>query len=157
FAAILYQLRHEISKARLYADAVVEVASEHRLVMYKAQARIIRGWTLLDSRTPEEAIAEMQGGFAEYELTHTELLRPQTMTLLAEALAESGKIEEGLRKVEIAIQLTSRSGDASYVPEIYRMMGELLLKRAGVSQSTDDETIMKAEECFEEAIKISQE
>ena len=152
FAAILYQLRHDRSKSREYADAVVEVASEHGLVMYKAQARIIRGWTLLDHKPPEEAVAEMQAGLAEYELTHTQLLRPQVLTLFAEGLAETGRFDDALIELDNALQFAIRSGDVSYLPEVYRMKGELLLKR-----NPHDETVAQAKECFEEAIRIAQE
>ncbi|HSB28369.1 MAG TPA: AAA family ATPase [Pyrinomonadaceae bacterium] len=161
FAAILYQLRHEPRKAQEYAEAVITVSSEHGLVMYKAQATIIRGWALLDDRPAEEAIEEMLKGLAEYDATKTGLLHSQFLTLLAEGLARAGKVKEGLRELDKSLQLAYRSGDAAYLAEVHRMKGELLLRQA---RSADDvlssEEVarlrVQAEDCFRESIKVAQ-
>jgi tetratricopeptide (TPR) repeat protein len=127
--------------------------------MYKAQARTIRGWTLLDNCPAEESLAEMKAGLAEYELTHTELLRPQVLTLIAEGLAETGRLGDGLAELENALRFATRNGDVSYLAEVYRMKGELLLKRHRHNDGSpaNDETVAQAKECFEESIKIAQE
>jgi adenylate cyclase len=148
FAAILHQWRREPRKALDYADAVLRISKEHGLVMYQAQANVIRGWTLAEFKSREEAIAQIRQAIAAYRATGTALLRPHFMGLLAELLGNAGKVDDGLREIEPAIELAQRSGDASYLAELYRIKGGLLLERA-----EDGEV----EDCFKKSIETAQQ
>jgi predicted ATPase len=169
FAAILHQLRREPRTAQEYAEAVLAVCSEHRLVMYKAQATIMRGWTLIEQGRQEEGIEQMRQGFAAYQGTDTQLLRPHFWTLLAEALGKARKTEEGLRGLEESAEAAQLNGDASYLAELYRIKGEMLLIQPAtraVSQAASagkaafeakPSAIVQAEACFKQSIKIARQ
>ena len=168
FAAFLHQLRREPARSQKYAEAVLQVSTEHGLVMYGAQATILRGWTLTEQGRLEEGLEQMRQGYVDYDATGTELLRPQTMTLMAAALGKAQQTEEGLRGLEKALELANSNGDASYLAEIYRVKGELLLmratsesfSRAAVGGNTKDagpEAIAQAEANFYQSIKVAQQ
>ena len=169
FAAILHQLRREERLAQEHAEAVLAVSSEHRLVMYKAQSTITLGWALIEQGRPEEAIEQIRQGLAAYQATGTQLLRPQFFALLAEALDKADQPEEGLRVLEEALVVAHRNGDASYLAEIYRIKGELLLMQAasrGLSRAATSGTVVvesqppaaaQAEGCFRHSIKIARQ
>jgi predicted ATPase len=169
FAAILHQLRREPRTAQEYAEAVLAVCSEHRLVMYKAQATIMRGWTLIEQGRQEEGIEQMRQGFAAYQGTDTQLLRPHFWTLLAEALGKARKTEEGLRGLEESAEAAQLNGDASYLAELYRIKGEMLLIQPAtraVSQAASagkaafeakPAAIVQADACFKQSIKIARQ
>ena len=127
FAAIHHQFRREAPMAQECAEASLAVSTEHHLVMYEAQARITRGWALIEQGRAEEAIEEIQSALEAYQDTGTQLLRPQFLAFLAEALGAARQYEEGLRILEEAIALALRSWDRSYVAELYRIKGEFLL------------------------------
>ena len=169
FAAILHQLRQEARVSQEYAEAVLAVSSEHGLVMYQAQATITRGWALIEQGPPEDAIEQMRQGLAAYQVTGTELLRPYFFALLAEALGKARQSEEGLRGLEQALEAAYRSGDASYLAELHRIKGDLLLVQAagrGLLRATaggkavfepEPPAVVQAEACFSQAIKIAQQ
>ena len=150
FAAILHQLRREERMAQEYADAVIAVSSDHGLVMYQAVATITRGWAQIQQGRAEDAIQEMCQGLAGHEATGANLMRPHFLALLAEGLSKTGRSEEQFEVLEKAMELAHRTGEGSYLAEIYRLKGEWLLKHS-TSQG-----LAPAEECFNESIKIAQ-
>jgi DNA-binding winged helix-turn-helix (wHTH) protein/predicted ATPase len=154
FASILHQLRQEPGESQEYAEAVLTISREHELVMYEAQATIILGWALTEQGSVEEGIEEMRQGVANYQKTATALMRAQFLGLLGEVLGKAGQFEEALRHVDEALQLAHRSGDASYLPELHRVRGELLLMQA--KGNLNPRIVADAEECFRRSIKIAQ-
>jgi len=168
FAAFLHQLRREPEVSQQYAEAVLAVSQEHGLVMYEAQAKILRGWTLTEQGRLQEGLEQMRQGFVDYNATGTELLRPQTLSLFAGALGRARQHEEGLRELEAALELANSNRDASYVAEIYRMKGELLMLRCtneslsqaaprGKSMDVESSVVAQAEESFYQSIKIARQ
>jgi DNA-binding winged helix-turn-helix (wHTH) protein/predicted ATPase len=168
FAAFLHQLRREPEMSRQYAEAVLAVSKEHGLVMYAAQATLLRGWTLTEQGRLEEGLKQMRQGFVDYNATGTELLRPQTLSLMAEALGKARQTEEGLRRLEEALELAKSNGDASYLAEIYRVKGELLMTRftseplsqaapRGKSMEVVPSAVAQAEASFYQSIKIARQ
>jgi len=167
FASILHQFRREAPKAQEYAESAIAVCSEHRLVMYGAQATIIRAWALIEQGRQEEGIEQMRQGFAAYHATDTRLERPHFATLLAEALGKEGKAEEGLRGLKESAESALLNGDALYLAELYRIQGELLLVQStsrALSRpapagrdalEASPPGIAQAEACFHQSIKIA--
>jgi len=167
FAAILHQLRREHRRAREYAEAAIAVASEHGLVVYQASSTVALGWALIEQGSPEEAIEHIRRGLAAHQARGTELLRPHFSALLAEALDKSRLDEEALRVLEDALQVADRHGERYYQAELYRLKGELLLKKttaraasAVVGEAAVDFSesppVFSAEACFNQSIKIAQ-
>jgi hypothetical protein len=95
FSAILHQLRRENRKAQGYAEAALAIATEHQLLLYQAMAAVVRGWAKIEP-DQEEEIEEIRRGLDAYEATGTQLVRPQLMALLAEALRIAGRVKEAL-------------------------------------------------------------
>jgi predicted ATPase/DNA-binding winged helix-turn-helix (wHTH) protein len=169
FASILHQLRRETRLSQQHAETVVEVSLEHGLVMYQTQATMMLGWALIEQGRFDEGIEQIREGLVSYQATGTELLRPQFLTLLAEALGRARHPEEGLRELDESLEKAIRNGDASYLAEIHRIKGELLLMRAagrGASRAAaagsgasenDSSEAAQAEGCYEHAIKIARE
>ncbi len=169
FAAILHQLRREERLAQEHAEAAIAVSIEHGLVMYQAMATITRGWALIEQGQQEEAIEQMRQGLAACQATGTELLRPHFLALLAEALGKARQPEEGLRGLEESLEAAYRNGDASYLAELYRIKGELLLMQPpsrGLSQAATGgkavvepvpPVVAQAEGCFNQSIKTAQQ
>jgi predicted ATPase len=129
----------------------------------------MRGWALIDQGRPEEAIEQIRQGLVACQATGTELLRPHFQALLAEALGNARRPEEGLRRLEESLEAAYRNGDASYLAELYRIKGELLLMQAtdrGLSRAAAGRkpvfkngppAVAQAESCFNQAIRIAQQ
>ncbi|MGH7899247.1 MAG: ATP-binding protein, partial [Candidatus Binatia bacterium] len=72
-----------------------------------------------------------------------------SISLTADAAAKSGKIEEGLSKLEIAIAAAERTGERWWEPELQRLRGELVWQT--------DPNDQEAEACFGRAIRIARD
>jgi DNA-binding winged helix-turn-helix (wHTH) protein/predicted ATPase len=167
FAAILHQLRREARTAQEYADATIAVASEHGLVMYQALGTMTRGWALIEQGGEDGAIELIREGLAAVLATGASLMRPHFLALFAESLIRARKNDDALRTLEEALEAANRTGEKSYMAELYRLKGELLLKQAtrhGASRAATvgrvvvDSTASaksQAEGCFNEAIQIA--
>ena len=169
FASILHQLRREPQLSQQHADSVVAVSREHGLVMYHTQATLLLGWALIEQGKLDEAIKQMREGLVTYQATGTELLRPQFLALLAEALGKARHPEEGLRELDESLEKALRNRDASYLAEVYRIKGELLLMHTAVrgashaaaagsgALETESSEVVQAEGCYNQALKIARE
>jgi DNA-binding winged helix-turn-helix (wHTH) protein/predicted ATPase len=166
FMAILYHLRSEERLAQEYAEAAIAVATEHGLGLYEAFARIVRSWALLQQGPDEAAIEAMRRGIAGHRSSGAEVARPHLLALLAEAVAKTGRCEEGLQIVEEALQTAHQRGEGSYLAELYRVKGELLLlhgKGRGDYRAVADYLVVseaemaQAECCFYQALTIARE
>ena len=147
-AAILHQLRREPRAAREHAEAALAVSRAHEFILYEAMASVVRGWSLIEAGPLDEAIEQIRRGLASNQATGTGVLRPHLLALLAEALEKDRRPEEGLRALDEALDVARRTGEGSYLAEIHRMKGELLLAASACTQ-------MLPEECFRTSVEIA--
>jgi DNA-binding winged helix-turn-helix (wHTH) protein/predicted ATPase len=149
FGAMLHQLRRDRSGARAGADAALDVAGEHGLVIYAAAARIVRGWALIGGDADEDACDQIRQGLAAWQGTGAQLNRPHFLTLLAEAYAATGRHDQALRILDEALALSESTGERMYSAEISRLRGEsLLIARNGPGTEA-------AEACFAQALALA--
>jgi DNA-binding winged helix-turn-helix (wHTH) protein/predicted ATPase len=146
FASVLHQLRHDHRMAQQYAEAVSEVSQAHGLALYGAMADFMKGWTLSEQGRVPEGIEQMREALAALEATATALVRPHFLALLAEALSKTGRIDESWALLEEATTMVDNNGEGYYEAELYRLKGELLLKK---DQKTE------AEQCFKRSLEIA--
>ena len=149
FVAIVHLLRRDAQLAQELAEASKDVSSEHGLVLYHASSTIVLGWALSEQGMAEEGIQQMRQGLAEHQSAGTGMARPLFLSLLGEAMGKTHHTEEGLDLLEEGLSLIHRKGERCYLPELYRIKGELLLMQ--------DAAASEAEACFHESIKIAQQ
>jgi predicted ATPase len=95
-------------------------------------------------------IARLRDGLAAAEAAGTRVRAPLFLTLLAEALALAGKIEDGLAALDDALAKAVAFGERGWDAEIHRLRGEL----TGRLPYPDP---AKAEESFRTALAIARE
>lgn len=150
FAAVHHQLRREPPLAQQSADEAIVLAGEHGLALYSAAARIVRGWALIDRGDDEAAVEQIQQGLAAWQSTGAALMRPHSLTLLAEAYAAANRHEQALLVLDEALTCAEATGERMYEAEVCRLRGEYLLAAGG--KGTDVET---AEASFQQALAIA--
>jgi predicted ATPase len=113
--------------ATVYARSndCVALASEPGFVYWAALGRILQGWADAQTGEATTGIACIRDGMAAAEATGGRLFTPLFLTLLAEALALAGKIEEALAALDDALAKAAVSGARGWDAEIHRLRGEL--------------------------------
>lgn len=148
WAAALHQLRREVARVRTLSEADVTLATEQILPFFGAHGMVLRGWALVAQGHAEEGIVQLREGLAAYRATGAELERSHWVGLLAEASANIGQPEEGLRVVTEALTEVEQTGIRYYEAELHRLRGELLLTPVVADER-------EAEACFRRAIDIA--
>ncbi|MFQ5927642.1 MAG: hypothetical protein ACE5MH_09445, partial [Terriglobia bacterium] len=148
FAARLHQYRRERQLTQECAEAAVALSTEQGFPEWLAVATIVRGWALAEQGQGDEGTAQMRQGLAAGRATGGALGRSLFLALLAEAHANQGRIDDGLRMVAEGLTTTENNGERFYEAELHRLKGELVLSLSGDNQS-------EAETCFQNAIDIA--
>jgi predicted ATPase len=126
------------------------LASEHGFAQWAARGRILQGWADAQTGQATTGIARIRDGMAASEATGARVCTPLFLTLLAEALALAGKIEEGLAALDHALATAAVSGERGWNAEIHRLRGELTTRLPQTDPA-------KAEESFRTALAIARE
>jgi predicted ATPase len=146
FASVLHQFRRDHRMAEHYADVGGEVSTAHKLILYVAMADVMKGWTLSEQGRVQEGVERMRKGLASLEASATALVRPYYLSLLAEALFKLGQLDEAWSLLEEATTMVSDNGERFYEAELYRLKGELLLRKNKRAE---------AEQCLKRSLEIA--
>jgi predicted ATPase len=140
----------DVATVHAYGNDCVMLASEHGFAQWAALGRILQGWADAQRGEATTGIALIRGGMASAEATGTRVTAPFHLTLLAEALALAGKIEEGLAALDDALAKAAVFGATGWDAEIHRLRGELTARLPSPDPA-------KAEESFRTALAIARE
>ena len=135
FAALLHNLRREFDAARQRAEAAIELASEHRLPQWLAQATMCRGFALVGLGQQAEGIAQLRTGLAAWNATGARLLDTQWLGFLAEAHLQAGQFDDALSALDRAAETAAATGECHYQAELYRLRGVVLAKTGDAAEA----------------------
>jgi predicted ATPase len=147
YAALLHYARREGPAAQACAEAAIALSTEQGFALYVALGTNVRGWALSVQGRVEEGIAQMRQGRAALQAMGATLWWPAYLAWLAEAYDGMGQAPEGLTVLAEALTIAHNTGERFWEAELYRLKGELLLRRAS---STEE-----VEACFRQAIEIA--
>jgi predicted ATPase len=130
------------------AEQLFELATEGRYPSWGAEAVMYRGWAKVNDGDVEGGIALLKRGAADYRACSNEAGMSHYISLLAQALATGGRIDEALPLLEDALRIVERTGEGRFLAELHRHKGEFLRKRSETQA---------AEEEFFKALEIARE
>jgi predicted ATPase len=138
--------------ATVYAcsNECIALASEHGFAIWAAYGRILQGWAVSQRGQAATGIARIRDGLTAREATGSRAATPLFLTLLAEALALAGKIEEGLAALDDAMAEAAVFGVTGWNAEIHRLRGEFTARLPFPDPA-------KAEDSFRTALAIARE
>jgi len=148
WAAMVHQFRREVQATHERAEALIALSTEKGFAVWPTIGTILRGWALVEQGWREEGLAQMRQGISAWPATWTEVDLPYFLTLLAEAHARGGQVEDGLALLAEALESAHKLHDVYWEPEVHRLRGELLLQQAA---GNDEE----AEACFRQALDVA--
>ena len=154
-AAVLHQYRGEGGMAQEHAESLMRVSDEHGYALLFALGKISRGMALATQKYAEEGIAQLQEGLATHRATGSKNGRPLHNAWLAWVYGEVGKPVEGLTLLTEALEIGQNTGERRAEAEIYRLKGELTLRKLDAWGSEFKEQA-EAEGYFLKAIEIAE-
>jgi len=140
----------DVATVYAYCNESVALASEHGFAQRAAFGKILQGWADAQKGEATRGIAHIRDGLAAYEATGARHYTPLFLTLLAEALALAGKIEEALAALDDALAKAAVSGEKGVSAEVHRLRGELTARLPHPDPA-------KAEDSFRAALVIARE
>ncbi len=150
--SLFYSLLREFKKAKEHNEVSIMLGKREGFGLFQAMEPLFRGMERSLEGNVEEGIKMMRQGLAAYRAIGTEMQLQHYLGLLGELCEKGGKVKEGFEAVAEGLAAVNKSGERYYEAELYRIKGELVLKKAGVKDKTKQE---RAEECFRQAINIS--
>jgi len=160
-AAQLHLLRREVEAVKERAEAMIALSSEQGFPHWLALGTMLRGWVLTEQGKVEEGVAQRRWGLAAHRAMGTEVGRPWSLALLAEAYGKAGQAEEGLSVLVEALATVNQTGERRYEAELYRLKGTLPLQskvqgpKPVLSLVEGSQVEKEAEACFWKAIEIA--
>jgi predicted ATPase len=122
-------------------DELVALSDEHRFAFFSGFGQIFQGWALAQRGQGPAAVQRLREGFVAAEATGWRSHEPAFHGLLAEALALTGAIEDGLTVLAEALDTAEASGARGADAELHRLRGNLLQRLPSADWT-------EAERCF---------
>jgi len=110
------------------SDRILFHADEHGLPYYAGIGAIMRGWVRAMRGEIDQGVGDMRAGLATHHSQETEQQRAYFLALMAEALCEHERVDEGLAVLDEALECANQTGERYYEAEIYRLQAELLMR-----------------------------
>lgn len=147
FSATMYGMLRDWPTCRTLSEKALHIGEEGPFPSWMAMGKLMKGFSLAKSGSPEEGILTLQEGMDLWASTGARLAVPYQRTLLAEAYLEAGKKERGLASLGDAFNCPWDK--LWWLPEQHRVRAELLL--------LDPPDEAAAASAYSEAVRVAQE
>jgi predicted ATPase len=127
FAAILHNLRREFDAAHRRAGAAINLASEHQLPEWLAEATMCRGFALVGLGQQLEGLAQLRTGLSASNDIGAHLLDSMWLGFIAEAHLRAHEFEYALATLDRAAEASGTTGACHFQAELYRLRGTALV------------------------------
>lgn len=128
-AAFCHFYRGEVEECRELIEAAAAIGRERRLPYHVACARILLGWCDAHRGALAESIGEIRAGIQTSLSIGAKMDVPLFLAILADAQRIAGESDAALESLDEAFARIAPKWSFFYLPELYRMSGELLLER----------------------------
>lgn len=118
--------RGDLDGAEAHIDWLVSRAGLHSLSPYVSVAKGFEGEVAIRRGDPSEGVDIIRRCIERLHGSNYEVFTTMLELSLTKGLAVLGKVDEGLERIENAIQSVEANGDFCYKPELLRMKGNLL-------------------------------
>jgi predicted ATPase len=125
--ALLHNLRREFAAAQRQAEAAMDIARQHHMAEWLAQATMCRGLAMVGHGQQNEGIAQLRTGLAAWKGLGNRLLDPQWLGYAAEAHLRANKLHDALSALDRAAE-AAPTGARHYQAELHRLRGAVLVR-----------------------------
>jgi predicted ATPase len=148
FLGYLQQYRREASAFQATAERMTAICAEHGFAYGSGNATVYRGAAMIKQGQGEDGLEQLKQGFAACRATGAELDRPDFLYWLTDAYCVTGRLDDALATLTNAVEVSEDREYLCLEAEIYRLKGEVLLRRSDFNSA-------EARACFERGIEIA--
>jgi predicted ATPase len=116
-----------VQTAQVQAEAALALCTEHQFALQGARGSVLLGVALATQGHCQEGSRRMQEGLDALRALRAEFWLPVLLALVIEAHRQSGNLAEAQALVAEALTLIDTTAVRSWVAELYRLKGEVLL------------------------------
>src|SRR5262249_3118912 len=165
-AALVYLLCRNAAVGRELAEQATSLSAKHGFTFWNAVATVTNGWGLIQQRHASRGSTTIAAALSAMQATGTRYFSAFAHAFLAEGHLRSGELANGLAAVDAGLALAESSLDRAFAPELWRLKGELLVRRSNGERSKPSagaptgerhgpETLAQAEVCFRRALELA--
>jgi predicted ATPase len=151
--SLFHLLRRDVGTLEERGKEVAALAEEKGFLFFVGVGLFKMGWVSARQGKVEEGIAKIHQALDLYRATGVRFTLTDLLGSLAEAYGMAGDIEKGLEFMSQALAEVERGGERYYEAELYRLKGELLLRKAERSGRAEWEK--EAEACFQQSLAVA--
>jgi class 3 adenylate cyclase/predicted ATPase len=130
------------------ADAAIALGEETIFFYALLAARIVKGWALVQVTKANDGVHQIREAVKVLSESRVRIWLTFFLATLAEAYGRAERIEDGLNTAAQGLELVEQSGEYCWEAELYRVRGELLLKR-------DPSNLAEARAALESAVEVA--
>jgi predicted ATPase/DNA-binding winged helix-turn-helix (wHTH) protein len=128
--ATLHQFGREPACIEADIQKVIVLSADYGFPHVLAMGMILQGWAMAMQGRGAEGVTQLQEGLTAERVTGEFIRRPYYLFLLAEAYGTVERVEAGLHELAEAFPLVTVTAERWWEAGLYRLQGELLLRRA---------------------------
>lgn len=158
FVSLVHVWRGELADAREHAESLRRLSEQEGLPHFLALALLLRGHALVGLGQAEDGVGCFGAGWAAYAATGAELMGSHWLCAYSRALLEAGSLEQAGAQLDHAFALAGRNHEGFWLPELWRLEGELRIEcaRRGLSEGAVGLAGGRSpEDCFLQALERS--
>jgi class 3 adenylate cyclase/predicted ATPase len=148
FLSALHLLRREIVEARGEAERVIKICTENGFAYWLGHVTVYLGEAIAEQGQGEKGLALIKQGIVAAGATGAETDRVDFLRPLAEAYSALNRFDDALEVIGKTLEICREHEDLYLEAEIYRLKGELLLRRGDLGTR-------EAEACFQRGMEIA--
>jgi tetratricopeptide (TPR) repeat protein len=155
FNSLLHIFRKDGTALEPLGKEIYSVSEKKGFVLFIGVGLFKTGFALAHQGQVKEGINKLLQALEIYKVTGIRFTLSDLLGSISEAYGMYGDIEKAMDFMEQALTEVQRGGEHYYEAELYRIKGELILKKADDKNRKEEEK--KAEECFKQSLKVAQE
>jgi len=149
-ASLIAILADNRADAEQFGAMLIEHAEKHSLGVWRTYGLAVLGRINIESDTASDGVARLRSALTDLRETPHDIRFQLYLVWLAEALGEAGQAVAGLSAIDEALERAERTEERWYLPELWRLRGELLL------QAGTPDVAAEANECFAQSRQWAQ-
>jgi adenylate cyclase len=127
FSLILDFMMQNTQAVQRNAEQMHAISQKYSLSHYVELSKLHQGWALLLTGCYDQAITQMQTAIEHFIATGLGMFHSLRLGMLIEGYRMAQRHREGMVAIQDALTFVTRTSDQFWLPELYRLQGELLL------------------------------